>query len=343
MARFTNLYHRQKDQSKKIFCMKKSLLFFVFYIFSLNLFAQQFHLECSNSTYTEISSGNYISQDILWSQYYCIVPLGFTFNINGNMLDSVFVADVGNLGFMHHFPVHPLGYWYWGLGANYINLPFDTSNTKIWYTTTGTTGTRIFKVEYHNCGFSNGDHDQDSANFQIWLYESDNSIETHVGPVNAAHPSDEYQYGMGPIVGIINVDNNDNIVYSYMLTGSTTTPTITTASDILSFPELNGTPSPGQVYRFVPGPAGKEEIAKTNQISVFPNPSEGIFTIHYSGELPGNARLQVFNMLGNIVYKEAPNDRQSQQIDLSRLAQGMYYIRIENTEHSFSEKIVIER
>jgi hypothetical protein len=181
------------------------------------------------------------------------------------------------------------------------------------------------------------------VNFQIWLYESDHSIETHVGPVNAVHPDEEYILGVGPIIGILNTDFNDSVHYSYMLTGNTSTPTTTTTVDIYTMPELNGTPSSGQVYRFVPGPAGKEEITKTQQILLFPNPCDGILTIQFSKEIPENASLQVFNMLGNIVYKEALNDRQSRQIDLSRLAQGMYYIRIENTEHSFSEKIVIQR
>jgi hypothetical protein len=48
-------------------------------------------------------------------------------------------------------------------------------------------------------------------------------------------------------------------------------------------------------------------------------------------------------MLGNIVYEANLKSQQSQQIDLRGLAVGMYYIRVENQEQSFSEKIVIQR
>ena len=48
-------------------------------------------------------------------------------------------------------------------------------------------------------------------------------------------------------------------------------------------------------------------------------------------------------MLGNIVYEKNIKNQQTQQIDLSWLADGMYYIKIQTPQQSFSQKIIIQR
>ncbi len=82
---------------------------------------------------------------------------------------------------------------------------------------------------------------------------------------------------------------------------------------------------------------------KEFEISIAPNPSNGVFSIQYSNDILDNASLQVFSMLGNLVYKQNLKNELNQEIDLNSLAEGMYYIQIQNKDKSFSKKIVLQR
>ncbi|MBI4946823.1 MAG: T9SS type A sorting domain-containing protein, partial [Bacteroidetes bacterium] len=75
---------------------------------------------------------------------------------------------------------------------------------------------------------------------------------------------------------------------------------------------------------------------------VYPNPSNGLFTIDMTNNVSGYASLKVFNMLGEEVY-EAPSlkgDRQT--INLSKQPQGVYYLQISTSEKIITKKIVVE-
>lgn len=72
-------------------------------------------------------------------------------------------------------------------------------------------------------------------------------------------------------------------------------------------------------------------------ITLHPNPTKGSFTI---GGLAGNFNLQVFNATG-LKIKETAIELPG-QVDLSGFAGGIYFIRIENGERSWMEKVVRE-
>ena len=78
---------------------------------------------------------------------------------------------------------------------------------------------------------------------------------------------------------------------------------------------------------------------------VFPNPAAEAFFVHY--RLSGNAddsRLQLYNMLGEIIYEnklDSPED--TVKIDVSALGPGIYFcVVVKNGEKILSKKIVIE-
>jgi hypothetical protein len=81
----------------------------------------------------------------------------------------------------------------------------------------------------------------------------------------------------------------------------------------------------------------KEQIAVAN-VSVYPNPSTGIFTVEsLSNEL---LQIQVYNFLGQQVYKtENGNVANKKEIDLSALPNGMYTIQILNGS-AFSSTLI---
>ncbi len=305
-------------------------------------YGQQYHLELANVPYNEISTGSFVSQNILWSQYEVNVPIGFPFQINGNVFDTLIVSDVGAVRFMMKNPVDIAAYYFWGYGCSMYYRGGDTLNTRISYKTSGTAGNRIFILEYHNCLFTNGGYDEDSVNFQIWLYESDYSIETHVGPVNALYPADAYQQGQGPIIGLMNVDFDGNIQYSFMLEGNTQGPGTTTTSDIYSLPELDGTPGSGQVYRFEPGPAGLQENNDFRDVFIYPSPASDRVNLMIAPEtilLP--AEVFIYTSQGRLAWKQLI-DQANTELNLQKLPAGWYMMQIRSGSQILQKPLVKE-
>ena len=87
---------------------------------------------------------------------------------------------------------------------------------------------------------------------------------------------------------------------------------------------------------------GKPSDDKT--LLVYPNPSTGI--VHLTiNNLPGKkVELSVLNVIGSVMFRETVtelNDRYSKTIDLSKFANGLYYVRLEADNTSQMCKLVI--
>jgi hypothetical protein len=64
---------------------------------------------------------------------------------------------------------------------------------------------------------------------------------------------------------------------------------------------------------------------------VFPNPTTNSFIISYPGELT-NPNVELINVMGHSVYKKQFDKLQKEEIDISNLSPGVYYVRISNRE-----------
>ncbi len=75
---------------------------------------------------------------------------------------------------------------------------------------------------------------------------------------------------------------------------------------------------------------GINEIGSDNNISLYPNPNKGSFSI--KGKMAnGDVRLEIINALGQIVYRSGVkiyNGELNEQVDAGELASGIYSIRI---------------
>lgn len=74
------------------------------------------------------------------------------------------------------------------------------------------------------------------------------------------------------------------------------------------------------------------------EVSLFPNPSDGIITLR---NLAATSTLTVFDVAGRIVVQQQVLANASQQISLENLEQGIYSVTIENETGFFHEEIVI--
>jgi len=91
-------------------------------------------------------------------------------------------------------------------------------------------------------------------------------------------------------------------------------------------------------------PKGITEQEITAGMTVYPNPSEGRFTIEFTEMKTGFANISLFDMLGKEVYKENRNlESSSHTIDmqLSNLPKGEYFLVVKTNSNKFLNKVVI--
>lgn len=81
-----------------------------------------------------------------------------------------------------------------------------------------------------------------------------------------------------------------------------------------------------------------------NSLSIFPNPSNGLMSVEFN--LPENAKLEVFNLLGDKVLevnldKYIANKKTTIEIDLSTQNDGMYLVSLSSDNHKETQIITI--
>ena len=71
--------------------------------------------------------------------------------------------------------------------------------------------------------------------------------------------------------------------------------------------------------------------------TVYPNPSEGLFNIHFNGNAVNNAKVCVYDLTGRMVYQTAISNMGDMTIDISNRANGTYILEVlvDNNEAGF--------
>jgi hypothetical protein len=92
-----------------------------------------------------------------------------------------------------------------------------------------------------------------------------------------------------------------------------------------------------------PGQQAKpSEDSKT--LLVYPNPSTGIVHLTINNLQGKKVELSVLNVIGSVMYRETlteMNERYTKMLDLSKFANGLYYVRLESDNTSQMCKLVI--
>jgi hypothetical protein len=85
------------------------------------------------------------------------------------------------------------------------------------------------------------------------------------------------------------------------------------------------------------GAAFKETMQK-NELSIYPNPSNGIFTMNFSGE---NSRdVVVYDLMGNVVFEKNNTTDAMVTLDLSTNANGIYLVKVVSNGEIISKRII---
>lgn len=76
--------------------------------------------------------------------------------------------------------------------------------------------------------------------------------------------------------------------------------------------------------------------AEDNEVSIYPNPSNGIFTI----DAKGTYHIQIVDMSGKLVSEKVGNN--TEVIDLMNELNGMYFVNIEQNNQKLTKRIIIQ-
>ncbi|MCX6230246.1 MAG: T9SS type A sorting domain-containing protein [Bacteroidetes bacterium] len=86
--------------------------------------------------------------------------------------------------------------------------------------------------------------------------------------------------------------------------------------------------------------------SSATDIKIIPNPNNGKFNLNFTNEYSENISIQIFNMLGELVYNESKHQYKgiyNDNIDISKLSNGIYSINIKIGERKTTEKIVVSK
>lgn len=89
---------------------------------------------------------------------------------------------------------------------------------------------------------------------------------------------------------------------------------------------------------------GMAEMEIQYELSVFPNPTEGNFTLSFNGFEKSNYLIEVKNALGQSVYKEEVRDlsgNYSKSVSLEKYGKGIYTVSISNNSSQAVKKLIV--
>ncbi len=302
--------------------------------------------------YTNIT-GVSVTNSLMWDEDIDTIPVGFNFKLYNMQNDSISFVG-GSYASFNDVINDPLLTALAPIFEDLCDKAFDPAVnvegdpggiSNISYTTTGTVGSRICKIEVNNAGFF-GENSavtttSSTVNYQVWLYETSNAIEFRFGAMTLVNPGDNFLNPGGFICGLVDeLDfNTITATNSNLLNGSNANPTMVGLSPTVT-DYITGTPQNGRVYRFAYNTiTSVKNNSIVTDVKLYPNPAKDkLYIANISSELT-NATIEFYDVAGKKIHAEKLNS----VIDISSFTRGIYLVKLkaDNKESIFINKIVI--
>ena len=290
-----------------------------------------------------------ITQDTLgdyeWWEYWnsadnWFLDIGFSFEVMGEVVDELEFWE-GDLIF-----VQPQEKYFVCFGPALIDRGQKLgtlSATHLLAQIIGDPGERVFIIGLDNAGILGGDSSE-YVNFQVRLYEEDNSLELHYGPTYVLPESYEEDGWDGPYIGFedyVYANGVEGDEYLFSLNEDPLNPTIT--HSIYDQVGLFGTPPEGTVYRFVPVPVSGVEEFSFAPLSAWWT-GGGIKVV--SRDLPLFDSYELCDFQGRVLARgDLPEGgRESVHLSVpSALSPGLYALTLRGEEGLLTKKVFVGR
>ena len=317
--------------------MKKILLsLIVILTIQFNIQAQSYTFSQRTTTYTDLASPTNLFGTSIWDDTSAIVPIGFPFILGATTFSNVEINSNGVILFNSgSTDAGIIAY-----DSDLASLGTASSTSPIGYELTGTAGSRIFKVQWKNAGFYDGSG-TDFTNFQVWLYEGSNKIETYIGASNFANPADIFGSFGGPANGVATmIDFTNEILSGLFIQGSPGAATTVTLTNSSTYPFLNAPPANGTAYTYVRTTSGLAETLNNIRISVYPNPVTDVLQIDGLSAAKGNKTIKIYDMLGKVVLTQENVAGSHLAINVAGLTKGTYFVEITAGKERAGKQII---
>lgn len=85
------------------------------------------------------------------------------------------------------------------------------------------------------------------------------------------------------------------------------------------------------------------ETTLSNNIKIYPNPSNGKLFIDFQNQINEKLEVRIFNVLGEVFYSKVIYDTNNQnfKIDISKDYHGVYFLNLQTDKFSVTEKIIL--
>lgn len=204
------------------------------------------------------------------------------------------------------------------------------------------TGTFVKTKLHYCCNGSTGDH------VPTWSTKSGgNTTDATTGATKQSYAALTFTWSGTNVAGAVVADGAYNIVvedcwdhgttgittYTFSFTKGTTATTVTptstthfTGASVIWHPATN---------------TGLNEATFSPIISVYPNPTEGVFNVDFKNA----TSIKVLNTLGSVIYEEKIEQltEGTKSIDLSNFTNGIYFINVSNGTNSSNHKVILSK
>lgn len=109
---------------------------------------------------------------------------------------------------------------------------------------------------------------------------------------------------------------------------------------------INGCGTVSDTFDVVIAGINIEETILAKSLNIFPNPNTGAFRISFMVEGVKKTNLQVLNPMGQVVYSYEPGNISGEfkhDIDLSRMAAGVYIVQITTDDGIISRRVTVQK
>ncbi len=90
-------------------------------------------------------------------------------------------------------------------------------------------------------------------------------------------------------------------------------------------------------------PTGLRDYTHEKSFEIYPNPSEGLFTINFNPNLKSTAMIEVTNLLGEQVYQMNCSTMEIKEINITELPAGYYVLKVSINGAAQHQRILIQK
>lgn len=291
-----------------------------------------------------------------WDDFDATIPLGFMFKAMEDSTNTLyFDSNDMNSGTELQFKTssmtsNPFNAFSWMYDLIDMHAYDNTQTSTVGYKTDVVSGKKITKIEWNNVAFYDDEDSSAFANVQMWLYEANNAIEFRFGNSSrnaittiANDPNGAYGFN-GPVFALVkDVDLNTGNGTKIYLPSSVNPPAMDSATFMQLFTSpvdygIDSFPNANTLFRWAPAQVNtsSNSIALTENVTIYPNPATNNVTITTSKISGYTLRLYATN---GICVKQQTLEGLNNNVDLSQLASGNYFLVLANKEERIQYKI----